>query len=228
MIIKYTIRQNKTYSEILALQKEEFNKRIERKKNGLSLPGDVIFFVEHNPVYTIGRHGLISHLLLSSTDLEERGIEFQRLERGGDITYHGPGQLTVYPILDLQRYNLGVKDYVYLLEETVISSLREFGLTGERIDGKTGVWISDNGINPRKISAIGIYCSRFVSMHGFALNVGSDLSLFDGIVPCGLSQGVTSLSKELNRDISIDEVEETVWRNLKRLLQLRIPSQEIS
>ena len=228
MISRTSIRQSLSYEEVLALQKLEFEKRINCKKNGLSLPGDVVFFVEHRPVYTLGRHGEFEHLLISDRQMNERKIEFAHLERGGDITYHGPGQLTVYPILDLQRYGLGVKDYVDLLEETVILTLKEYGLKGERIEGKTGVWITDNGENPRKISAIGIYCSRFVSMHGFALNIGPDLSFFQGIVPCGLTQGVTSLSIETGRNVELDEVEDSLWKNLTRLLQLRIPSQEIS
>ena len=115
-----------------------------------------------------------------------------------------------------------------LLEETVILTLSEYGLKGERIEGKTGVWLTDMGKNPRKISEIGIYCSRYVSMHGFAFNVAEDISYFDGIVPCGLNQGVTSLSRELERPITLDEAEEKLWTNLTRLLQLRIPAQGIS
>ena len=226
MIIKKSIRQSLSYEEVLNLQKLEFNKRIQCKKNGLSLPGDVVFFVEHRPVYTLGRHGLSANLLLSEEQLKQKGIEFKQIERGGDITYHGPGQLTVYPVLDLQRYRLGVKDYVNLLEETVIRTLQDYSLKGERIEDKTGVWITDSGLNPRKISAIGVYCSRYVTMHGFAFNIGDDLSYFRGIVPCGLSLGVTSLSHELNRTVKIDEVEDSLWKNLRHLLQLRIPSQE--
>lgn len=228
MIRKISIRQNSGYEEVLALQKTEFSKRVDCKKNGLSLPGDVVFFVEHKPVYTLGRHGDESHLLLMPEILKERNIEFFHLQRGGDITYHGPGQLTVYPILDLQRYHLGVKDYISLLEETVILTLAEYNLKAERIEGKTGVWICKNNGEQEKICAIGVYCSRYVSMHGFALNVGKDLSYFTGIIPCGLTQGVTSVSRELNREISLDEIEEKVWNNLRRLLLLRIPSQEIS
>ena len=228
MISRKSFRRNLSYNEILDLQTSEFNRRINCRKNDISLPGDVVFFVEHNPVYTLGRHGKIQNLLLDEDELKQRGIEFTRLGRGGDITYHGPGQLTVYPILDLSRYRLGVKDYVDLLEEAVILTLADFSLKGERIEGKTGVWISDVGLNPRKICAIGIYCSRFVSMHGLALNVEDRLDNFRGIVPCGLSQGVTSISGELKKKITIDEVEERLWHNLTHLLLPRIPSQEIS
>lgn len=228
MITRKSFRRSLSYSEILDIQTSEFNKRINCRKNDISMPGDVVFFVEHNPVYTLGRHGKIHNLLLDEEELKQRGIEFARLARGGDITYHGPGQLTVYPILDLLRYRLGVKDYVHLLEEAVIHTLSDFDLKGERIEGKTGVWISDSGMNPRKICAIGIHCSRFVSMHGLALNVEDSLDNFQGIVPCGLSQGVTSISGELKKKILIDEVEEILWHHLTRLLQLRIPFQEIS
>lgn len=227
MISKRSFYQSSSYEEILNLQQLEFNKRINCKKNGLSLPGDVVFFVEHKPVYTLGRHGNISNLLMPEEELERKGIEFVHLQRGGDITYHGPGQLTVYPILDLQKYRLGIKGYINLLEETVILSLAEYGLRGERIEGKTGVWITDGGKNPRKISAIGVYCSRFVTMHGFAFNIGEDISYFNGIVPCGLSQGVTSLSRELGKSVELNTVEEVVWQNLRHLLLLHIPAQEI-
>lgn len=228
MISKISIRGSKSYAEILSLQKEEFNKRIECRKSGLSLPEDVIFFVEHCPVYTLGRHGDFTHLLLDMAELGAKGIEYAEIERGGDITYHGPGQLTVYPILDLQRYHLGVKDYVHLLEESVILTLKEYGIYGDRIEGKTGVWIGKNTDRECKISAIGIKCSRFVSMHGLSFNVGKNIENFKGIVPCGLNNEVTSLSLETGRDVSIQEVEEKLWKNLTYLLQLRIPSRENS
>lgn len=228
MIEKVSIRQSLGYNDVLALQTEEFDKRIECRKNGVPLPEDIVFFVEHKPVYTLGRHGKHSHLLMNSDYLRERGIEFAEIGRGGDITYHGPGQLTVYPIIDLQRYRLGVKDYVDLLEETVIRSIAEYGLKGERINGRTGVWLGKGTPFERKISAIGIRCSRYVTMHGFALNVGPELEGFDGIVPCGLSQGVTSVSRELGLVVDLNEMENVVWQNLIRLLQPRIPFQEIS
>lgn len=227
MIEKISIRQSMSYGEILKLQTEEFDRRVICRKDSIPLPGDVVFFVEHRPVYTIGRHGDRSHLLLSPNILSSRDIEYVEIGRGGDITYHGPGQLTVYPILDLQRYRLGVKDYVHLLEEIVIMTIGEFGLRGERIEGRTGVWIGKGTDRERKISAIGIKCSRHVSMHGFALNVGKDLSLFSGIVPCGLSQGVTSISLETGIEETIDGVEEILWKNLTSLLLPRIPFQEI-
>lgn len=186
------------YREVLALQEKEFNARVDARRSGLEIPEDTVFLVEHAPVYTIGKHGDISHLLLSDQFLRDKNIEFYEINRGGDITYHGPGQLTVYPIVDLLRLHIGVKQYVHLLEQAVIDSIAEFGLRGERIEGKTGVWIGKGTPRERKISAIGVKCSRFITMHGLALNVGRDLSGFSGIVPCGLPQNVTSIGHELS------------------------------
>lgn len=227
MMEKVSIHRSLSYEDVLSLQVKEFDKRITCRKNGVPLPRDIVFFVEHKPVYTIGLHGDISHLLLGKERLRERDIEFVKIGRGGDITYHGPGQLTVYPILDLLRLGLGVKDYVHLLEETVIRTIAEFGLKGERIPGRTGVWLHKNTLSERKISAIGIRCSRYVSMHGFALNIGPDLSNFKGIIPCGLSQGVTSISIETGQTINIENVEEKLWKHLISLLQLHIPFPKI-
>lgn len=225
MIEKKSLRQEKSYKEVLELQLEEFNYRVQKRKEGIPMPGDIIFFVEHRPVLTIGKHGHHSNLLVSEQFLASHGIEFMELGRGGDITYHGPGQLTVYPILDMMRYHLGVKDYVWLLEEAVINTISNYGIKGDRIEGKTGVWLGKGTPHERKISAIGIKCSRFVSMHGLSLNVGPDLSGFSLINPCGLSQEVTSLSIESDLELSLDEVENLLWENLNRLLLPRILSQ---
>ena len=203
-----------SYGEVLDLQLKEFNTRVERRKENLPLPEDLVLFVEHAPVYTLGLHGKDANLLLDSESLREKNIEYFKINRGGDITYHGPGQLTVYPIIDLQRYNIGVKEYVDTLEGIVIDAIAAFGIKGERIEGRTGVWVGKGSPRERKISAIGIKCSRHVTMHGFALNVGPDLSNFLGIVPCGLSQGVTSVSAEVGKAISVDDVKFTVWEIL--------------
>lgn len=228
MIRKVSIRRSKSYEEILSLQKEEFNQRINCRRNGISLPGDVVFFVEHNPVYTLGCHGNRQNLLISKEMLNSKGIEYYEIDRGGDITYHGPGQITVYPILDMERYKLGVKEYVNLMEEIVIRTLREFDLKGERIEGKSGVWIGKNTENERKICALGIRCSRHITMHGFALNVGPDMEAFTGINPCGLGRNVTSISLEKGMEVEIEKVEGILWKHLTSLLQLRIPFQENS
>ena len=224
-MIRKSIRGSLSYAEVLRLQTFEFDRRVECRKNDIPLPEDVVFFVEHRPVYTLGRHGHESNLLLPPDVLVAKGIEFFRTGRGGDITYHGPGQLTVYPVIDMMRCGLGVKDYVHLLEEAVISAVAKFGICGERIEGKTGVWIGKGTRCERKISAIGVRCSRHVSMHGLALNVGSDLTAFSGIVPCGLQAGVTSISIEAGREVTLQEAEDALWETLTRLLRSRIPSQ---
>ena len=219
---KVTIKRSLNYKDILNIQLNEFNARIQCRKDGVSLPGDIVFFVEHNPVYTIGKHGNIENLLLSNEALKSQEIEFFHIERGGDITYHGPGQITVYPIIDLLKYGLGIKKYIYLLEETVIITLKEFGIKGERIENFTGVWI-DKGTSAEKICAIGVKCSRHITMHGFALNIGKDISAFNNIVPCGLTKPVTSISLETKSDISFEEVEEKLWKNINSLLQPHTP-----
>jgi lipoyl(octanoyl) transferase len=168
-----------------------------------------LILCEHKPVFTLGRSGDAENLLLSSESLNERGIEYFPINRGGDITYHGPGQITGYPILDLDGFFTDVHKYVRCLEEVVIHVLAEYRLVGTRIPGYTGVWLSDaNG--HRKVCAIGVHLSRWVTLHGFALNVSTDLTYFDFIIPCGIidpDKSVTSISKELGRDVPIGEVE---------------------
>jgi lipoyl(octanoyl) transferase len=162
---------------------------------------------EHPPVYTLGKSGKESHLLLDEAALKARGIQFYRINRGGDITYHGPGQITGYPIFDLEKFRTDIGWYLRSMEEVMIRLLAEYGLEGGRIADATGVWLDVDGPNPRKICAMGVRCSRWVSMHGFAFNVNTDLSYFEHIVPCGIrDKGVTSLQAELGREIPLDEV----------------------
>lgn len=217
-----------SYSEVLDIQTQEFNRKVELRRKGLSPGGDKIFLVEHQPVLTLGLHGDLRHLVVPSDYLKAKGVDFVKINRGGDITYHGPGQLTVYPVIDLLRYRLGVKDYVSLLEQAVIDTLSCFQIKGERIEGKTGVWIGKGSSNERKISAIGIKCSRFITMHGIALNVGPNLEGFNYIVPCGLPQGITSISRELGREVTVEEVKPLFRSKLISLLLPRIPAREIS
>ncbi len=167
-----------------------------------------LMLLEHPPVFTLGRNGDEANLLASPQALEARGIEFHRINRGGDITYHGPGQLVGYPILDLDGLFTDIGRYLRLLEECVIRVLGAYGLTGERLPGATGVWLdADNPFRARKICAIGIRASRWVTMHGFAFNVQPNLEHFKLIVPCGIDdKAVTSLARELGREISMDEV----------------------
>ena len=212
------------YEELLRLQTEEFERRVECRKEGIQLPEDLILFVEHQPVYTLGKHGKKENLIVDDSLLKGDNISLYHIGRGGDITYHGPGQLTVYPIIDMQRYHLGVKDYVALLEEAVLQTIAEYGIKGERVEGATGVWIKD-GKGERKISAIGVRCNRHVTMHGLSLNISSDISGFSRINPCGFTdKGVTSISLETGHETDFVEVLEKLKGNLTRLLQLRIAS----
>ncbi len=178
-----------------------------------------LLFCEHPHVYTLGKSGEFQNLLLSEEELAKQGIDFFRINRGGDITYHGYGQIVCYPILDLDNFFTDIHLYLRYLEEAVIRTLAEYGLQAGRIDKFTGVWLDyEKQENPRKICAIGVRTSRWVTMHGFALNVNSDLSYFDNIVPCGISdKAVTSLSFELGREINRQEVENYLIKHLTDL-----------
>lgn len=167
--------------------------------------GDVcvnrLVFCEHNPVLTIGKSGREENLLIPEELLKQQGVAYYHTNRGGDITYHGPGQITGYPIFDLEHWHLGLKQYIHLLEETVIRFLALYGIHAERLDGATGVWLdAHDAKKARKICAIGVKSSRFVTMHGFALNINTDLKYYSLINPCGfVDKGVTSLEKELGK-----------------------------
>ncbi|MBT8399368.1 MAG: lipoyl(octanoyl) transferase LipB [Rhodothermia bacterium] len=168
----------------------------------------VLLTVEHPPVYTLGKSGDANHLLVDGNGLSQMGATFVRIDRGGDITFHGPGQLVVYPILDLGHFYTDIHRYLRDLEEIVIRTCAHYGLEMTRIDGRTGVWtVAAKGEPPRKICSMGIKCSRWVTSHGLALNVETDLSYFSHIVPCGLPDAdMTSISRELGRDVSIADV----------------------
>ena len=171
-----------------------------------------LLFCEHNPVYTLGKSGSTTHLLLDEEGLVAKGIEFFKINRGGDITYHGPGQITGYPIFDLDFFFTDVHKYVRYLEEAVIRTIADYGLKGIRINGYTGVWLEGGDAQPkRKICAIGVHLSRWVTLHGFAFNVNTDLNFFKNIIPCGIEdedKTVTSLAVELGRKMDIEEVKE--------------------
>ena len=169
-----------------------------------------LLFCEHLPVYTLGKSGDLSHILISDNEMKERAIAFFHTNRGGDITFHGPGQVVGYPIMDLEKYYTDIGKYLRNLEEMMILVMSEYGLKGERSKGETGVWI-DPGIKgrERKICAMGVRCSRWITMHGFAFNVNTDLEYFSHIIPCGIEhKSVTSLQKELGRSMDMDEVRE--------------------
>ncbi len=183
-----------------------------------------LLFVEHEPVYTLGKNGKDVHVLINEQDRDQRGIEYFHINRGGDITFHGPGQLVGYPILDLEKFRPDLGWYLRSLEEVIIATMAEYGLKGERSAGETGVWL-DTTIRgrERKICAMGIKCSRWISMHGFALNVNTDLDYFQHIIPCGIQgKQVTSLEKELGRSVSMEEVAEKVKRNFEKIFACRV------
>lgn len=207
------------YEVMLAKQRDLFSKMVEQKKRGLLIEKEYLILVEHPSVITLGKHAKESNILLNEEELARKGISIHRIERGGDVTYHGIGQLVVYPIIDLENHHIGVKDYVNMLEEVVIRTISRFGIRGERVNGASGIWIGAGSDNERKICAVGVKCSRFITMHGIALNVNTDLDGFSMINPCGFKdKGVTSMSKELNKTLDISVVKGYLADNFKDLL----------
>ncbi len=182
-----------------------------------------LLLVEHPPVYTLGRSGLMEHLLLSESEMTQRGIQFFPINRGGDITFHGPGQVVGYPILDLDCFFTDVHRYVRNIEEVIIRTVAEYGITSQRMPAYTGVWIADeDGQRHRKICAIGVHLSRWVTLHGWAFNVNTPLEYFDYIVPCGIAdpdKTVTSLAQELGRPVDMQEVKEKIKRYFSEVFE---------
>lgn len=177
-----------------------------------------LIFCEHPHVYTLGKSGDLKNLLIDGQKRREKNISFYKINRGGDITYHGPGQLVVYPILDLDYFFSDIHKYLRLLEETVILTLQDYGVAGQRLEGFTGVWVDDKKETPRKICAIGVKCSRWVTMHGIGFNINSNLDYFNHIVPCGIEdKSVTSLQKETNQKIDMKELKLRFKKNFKIL-----------
>ena len=217
--------QEKLFKEIVDL-------KIENRKRGEGkqiVTPNYLLFCEHPPVFTLGKSGLEQHLLLNESALEEKGIQYYKINRGGDITFHGPGQIVGYPILDLDNFFTDIHKYLRYLEEAIILTLAEYGLKAGRIDGLTGVWLDfENGPNPRKICAMGVKSSRWVTMHGFAFNVNTDLSYFDYIVPCGIDdKAVTSLSVELGRELDLSEVSEKLMKHLIDLFEMHLIPEKV-
>ena len=194
------------YAKALDIQTEKFNALLAAKAKGEKGRNELLF-CEHDPVLTIGKSGKDSNLLIPDARLQALGVSYYHINRGGDITYHGPGQITGYPIFDLETWHIGLKQYIYRLEETIIRFLALYGLKGERLEGATGVWLDPFVAGKaRKICAIGVKSSRFVTMHGFALNINTDLNYFSLINPCGFTdKGVTSLAKELGKEQDFEE-----------------------
>lgn len=215
----------KDYKETWDFQETLFQKivgtKIQNRNVNFQLPTPNYFlFVEHPHVYTLGKSGDVSNLLLSEKQLEEKGATFYKINRGGDITYHGPGQIVGYPILDLENFFTDIHKYLRLLEETIILTLAEYGLKGVRSKGETGVWLDVGTPFARKICAMGVRASRWVTMHGFALNVNSDLGYFDNIIPCGIrGKGVTSLHVELGKKVDEQEVKQKILNHFATLFQ---------
>ena len=214
------------YREAWKKQGELLEEVVRFKRHGGNYPSGqshYLILCEHPPVYTLGRSGSVDNLLIDETKLVEEGIEFYKINRGGDITYHGPGQIVVYPILDLDCFITDVHQYVRNLEEVIIRSLAEFDIRGKRVKEYTGVWIDDGGVENRKICAIGVHLSRWVTMHGLALNVNSNLTHFGNIIPCGISDShtsVTSMEREIGKKVELSTVRSTIQKYFREVFEV--------
>jgi len=215
----------KAYKETWEYQTELLDAAVKakfenRQKEIENPPIHHFLFVEHPHVYTLGKSGDISNLLLTEEQLEEKGITFFKINRGGDITYHGPGQIVGYPILDLEHFFTDIHKYLRFLEEVMILTLAEYGITGTRSKGETGVWLDVGTPFARKICALGVRASRWITMHGFALNVNTNLGYFDHIIPCGIKgKAVTSMQLELGKEIDTEEVKEKIKKHFCTLFE---------
>jgi lipoyl(octanoyl) transferase len=196
--------------------------KIDNRKNDTSNKTPNYFiFVEHPHVYTLGKSGDLSNLLLNETHLAQKGATFYKINRGGDITYHGPGQIVGYPILDLDNFFTDIHKYLRFLEEVIIKTLAEYEITAARSEGETGVWLDVGTPFARKICAMGVRTSRWVTMHGFALNVNTNLGYFDNIIPCGIKgKAVTSMEAELGKKVALDEVKSKILKHFTELFQV--------
>ena len=220
---------NHDYKEVWDYQEQLFKDILDlkiknrREETDFATPNHFLF-VEHPHVYTLGKSGDISNLLVSEEQLKAKNATFYKINRGGDITYHGPGQIVGYPILDLENFFTDIHKYLRLLEETIILTLAEYGLKAERSEGETGVWLDVGTPFARKICAMGVRASRWVTMHGFAFNVNANLGYFDNIVPCGIKEkAVTSLNVELGRsEVPLDEVKPKLLKHFSDLFEAEL------
>jgi lipoyl(octanoyl) transferase len=219
------------YKEAWDKQEVLFQQKVDQKLLNRNLPLSEqvpvehhLIFCEHPHVYTLGKSGSIENLLVDDEQLKQLNATYYPINRGGDITYHGPGQIVGYPILDLDQFFTDIHKYLRLLEEAIILTLAEYGLKGERYDGFTGVWLdASDARKARKICAMGVRCSRWVTMHGFAFNINTDLSYFKNIVPCGIDdKAVTSLQQELGREQDIEEVKHKLKKHLAALFDMQL------
>lgn len=218
------------YKNAWDYQEELFADYIKIKAQNRDLPEDKqieiegnLLFCEHPHVYTLGKSGEQNNLLINDEFLNKIQATYFKTNRGGDITYHGPGQLVGYPIIDLERFNLQVKQYIANLEESIILALKEYGIESERLPGATGVWLETETNKARKICAIGVKASRFVTMHGFALNVNTDLEYFNHINPCGfIDKGVTSMKKELGREVDFNQLKDVLKGKIEQVFGMNL------
>ena len=209
--------QEKKLQEIIDI------KRTNRNEGSSIETPNYFLFVEHPPVITLGKSGQEKNLLLTKEELERKKIQYFNTNRGGDITFHGYGQIVGYPVIDLENFYTDINRYLRTLEEIVISTLNYFKISSQRSPGETGVWLESNSPNSRKICAIGVKTSRWVTMHGFALNVDTDLRYYNYIVPCGIKgKGITSINQEIKKNVSINEDKEKILENLKKTFQANL------
>jgi lipoyl(octanoyl) transferase len=230
--------QEKLFQQNIAVKSEHRNNELQKnnldtagnfsinvkEQNALPATRHHLLFCEHTPVLTLGKSGHEENILISREAMAAQGIQYFKTNRGGDITFHGPGQVVGYPIIDLELFYTDIGKYLRSLEEVIILTLEEYGLKGERSKGETGVWL-DAGVpgNERKICAMGVRCSRWITMHGFAFNVNTDLHYFDTIVPCGIqNKKVTSLQQELGRPVVYDEAKNKVKANFEKVFNVRL------
>ncbi len=218
-----------TYKEAWDLQekllKEIADQKLLKRSSGKDFQtSNYLLFCEHPHVYTLGKSGKEKHLLINEEQLKNNDAEYFQINRGGDITYHGPGQLVGYPILDLENFFTDIHKYLRYLEEAIILTLKEYDIEAGRIKGLTGVWLdAEDPDKARKIAAFGVRCSRWITMHGFAFNINTDLSYFGNIIPCGIEdKAVTSLQKELGREIEMEEVKSKVKKHIAELFEMEI------
>jgi lipoyl(octanoyl) transferase len=216
------------YEDALDYQLKLFNEIVDakisnRRKNTNIITKNHLIFVEHNSVYTLGKSGEINNLLMNKEDLKNNNIKFYKTNRGGDITYHGPGQIVCYPILDLDNFFTDIHKYLRFLEETIILTLKDYEIDGKRSENETGVWLNPNSIDARKICAMGVKASRWVTMHGLALNVNNDLSYFENIIPCGIrGKSITSIAQECEKNIQIESVKKKILKNFLNVFSAKL------
>jgi len=230
MFIKLTDLGLKPYQEAWDIQQGIFDAIVACKIANRKLPEDEqiateseFLFVEHPHVYTLGKSGDANNMLLNEETLKQKGATFVKVNRGGDITYHGPGQVVGYPILDLDNFFTDIHLYLRKLEDVIINTIAEYGIKGERSEGETGVWLDVGKPSARKICAMGVRTSRWVTMHGFALNVNSDLAYFDYIVPCGIKgKAVASMHAELDKEINMEEIKEKIKKHFEIIFDTKL------